>query len=479
MIELDDTIVAVSTASGAGRRGIVRLSGPQAFALVQAMCMPGGVGCAPACSAGRVPAAQDTAGAERALADLPPYTRCRRTLGLPGAVCVPAELYLMRAPASYTREDIVEIHTFGSPVLLEMLVEDLAARGARLAEPGEFTRRAFLNGRIDLAQAEGVLQVIRSRTDSELRLALRQLDGRFSQQVGQARDRLVEVCSLAELAIDFSDQDIEIAENAALARAIAHVSEMLAGLASHALRHAGGRPGIATAICGRPNAGKSSLLNALTGRSRSIVTHLPGTTRDTVEELLEIEGNLFRLADTAGTRATHDPIEQEAVRRAEQAAESADLVLYVVDRSQPPTPEDAAAYNAARGAARLAVLNKADLPPAGDAVHDSFGAADTVRVSCMTGDGIDELKRRMTAIVRAGRIDASAPDFLPTARQCAAIRAASDALQSAASAARDGLSTEFIALDLRVALDALGEVSGHTCTDAILDRIFADFCIGK
>jgi len=221
MIDLDDTIVAVSTASGVGRRGIVRLSGPHAFSLLQAMCSVDG------------------------LADLPPYSRLAAELTLADGTRLPADLYLMRAPRSYTREDVAEIHTFGSPVLLEMVVDDLLARGARMAQAGEFTRRAFLNGRIDLAQAEAVLQVIRSRTDSELRLALRQLDGRFSRQITQVRERLVEICSLAEVAIDFSDQDIEIVDASALARAIDEARSMIVHLAEQAGQRTVGRPGIA------------------------------------------------------------------------------------------------------------------------------------------------------------------------------------------------------------------------------------------
>jgi len=453
----DDTIIAVSTASGIAPRAIVRLSGPAAFALVQA-----------AASSAPDFAAQ------------PPYSRLAGTVDLSGGVRVPCDFYLMRSPYSYTRDDVVEIHTFGSPVLLEMIVEDFISRGARLAEAGEFTRRAFLNGRIDLTQAEAVLQVIRSRTDSELRLAMRQLGGRFSSEVAEVREKLLQICTLAELSIDFSDQDIEIVSTADLAAEISQAGSLVAELSEQTQRHSGGRPGVAVAICGRPNVGKSSILNALVSRKRSIVTHLPGTTRDTVEHLLETGGYLFRLSDTAGKRNTEDIIEQEAARRAAQIAESADLVMLVIDSAQELTPQELDLWKALQGAARIAVLNKADLPARRpiQELLDLFGAH-AVTTSCTQGTGIEELKTAMVRIVREGHIDSSAPSFLLNARHCAAIRRAAEALARAGAAARQDLSTEFIALDLRVALDALGEVTGQVCTDDILDRIFSDFCIGK
>ena len=458
MTSLDDTIIAVSTPAGIAPRAIVRLSGPEAFALLGA-------------AAPHTPR----------LAERPPYTRLHGIIGLSDGTRAPADLYLMRSPYSYTREDVVEIHTFGSPMLLEMIVEDFLSRGARLAEAGEFTRRAFLNGRIDLAQAEAVLQVIRSRTDSELRLALRQLGGRFSHEILQAREKLLEICSLAELSIDFSDQDVEIISAADLAGAISGAGRLIAELAGQAERHGGGRPGVAVAICGRPNVGKSSILNALVGGKRSIVTHLPGTTRDAVEDLLEIDSHLFRLTDTAGTRDPADVIEQEAVRRARLVAESADLVLFVTDISRPLTSQEIDFWNGLAPTPRIAVLNKADLPArqAAGGPPASTRRDATVITSCIEGTGIEALKSAMVRAVRAGHIDSSAPSFLPNARHSSAISRAGEALSRARDAAESDMSTEFIALDLRVALDALGEVTGQVCTGDILDRIFSDFCIGK
>ena len=470
----DDTIIAISTASGISRRAIVRLSGPAAFDLVQS-AVPD------------VPA----------IASRPPYTRLPATVVLADETRVPADLYLMRAPRSYTREDVAEIATFGSPVLLEMIMEDFLSRGARLAQPGEFTRRAFLNGRIDLAQAEAVLQVIRSRSESELRLALRHLGGRFSDEIAAARAQLIEICALAELSIDFTDQDIDVIAPGKLAESIAGVRGAIAALAAQGERHSGGRPGVAVAICGRPNAGKSSILNALLGRSRSIVTDVPGTTRDVVEETLEIAGHRFILSDTAGRRDTDDAIEHEAVQRAVHAAAAADLVLLVIDSVEGIAPQDAELWNQLTGTPRIAVLNKTDLLPPhwrldgpsgpseldGDSVspHPLIPSSPhpIISTSCLTGAGIDELRAAMVRAVRDGTIDSSAPSFLLNARHQDAIRRATEALDRARQAADDGLSTEFVALDLRVALDSLGEIAGHACTDDLLDIIFSSFCIGK
>jgi len=460
----DDTIIAISTAAGISPRGIVRLSGSEAFALLEDMLL-------------------DTDAAARGqtgLAETPPYSRRTATLALAGGTQLPAELYLMRAPYSYTREDIVEIHTFGSPVLLEMIVEDFLARGARLAEAGEFTRRAFLNGRIDLAQAEAVLQIIHSRSESEMRLAMRQLGGKLSHEVAAIRDSIIDLCAQAELSIDFSDQDIELFAMSDLCAAIERLQQALGELVQHGRRQDGGKPGVSVAIVGRPNAGKSSLLNALLGRTRSIVTHLPGTTRDTVEDLLELEGILFRLSDTAGTRDTDDAIEREAVQRAADTARGADLVLLVLDATQEISDYETKLWKTLDTRAKIAVVSKTDIAPA-ELPHlpAVLGGGITIETSCVTGSGIENLRLALLDAVRSGNVDCSTPSFLLNARHAGAMRHATEALERAAEAASEAAGIEFVALELRTALDALGEITGQTCTDDILNRIFSNFCIGK
>jgi len=465
----DDTIIAISTAAGISARGIVRLSGSEAFALIETMI-----------SGIASPDAAAAAQHRHSLAELPPYIRRPATLALAGNTQFPADIYLMREPYSYTRENVAEIHTFGSPVLLEMIVEDFLARGARLAEAGEFTRRAFLNGRIDLAQAEAVLQIIHSRSEAEMRLAMRQLGGKLSNEVAAVRDSVVDLCAKAELSIDFSDQDIKLFAMSDLCAAIEQLQQALCELMQHSRRQDGGKPGVLVAIVGRPNAGKSSLLNALLGRTRSIVTHLPGTTRDTVEDILEVDGTLFRLSDTAGTRDTDDVVERQAVARAADTARGADLVLLVLDASQEISNYETQLWRNLGGRARILIVNKTDIAsmPA-DWLTRQFNKAVAVETSCVTGSGIESLRSALLDAVRKGNVDCSTPSFLLNARHNSAMQHAAEALQRAYDAAREESGIEFVALELRTALDFLGEITGRTCTDDIPNRIFSNFCIGK
>lgn len=381
---------------------------------------------------------------------------------LPGAV-------VFAAPRSYTREDVVEIHLPGSPSLVARLVRALVGRGARPARPGEFTLRAFLNGRFDLAQAEAVEQVIAAESEAERRAALDQLEGAFSRRLRQVEHELLDLCADAEAAIDFVDQDIEfLSVEEAVARA-RRARERLGGLiADSAARHvADERP--AVVLYGRPNSGKSTLFNALTGGD-ALVSDIPGTTRDVLAADLDV-GVPVRLFDTAGDRQAAG-LEAEASRRGRAAAGTADLVLFVVDAAD----WEASLPLEPRGVPVLLVVNKCDLAP-GEAVRTRFHIREAVCTSGRTGRGLAELKARVAAMLQEGEGDRGAR-FRLNFRQRALLREAEAALERAAAAA-PGLGMEFVALDLRAALDALGGITGRHVSEDLLDRIFSRFCLGK
>ncbi len=482
----DDTIVAVSTPAGASPVGIVRLSGPQAFPILQSFIEPDGP----------------------AIADRPPYSAREAALRLrPDGPRIPATLYLMRGPRSYTREDVAEVHTFGSAPLVRSLLDACVERGARIAEPGEFTRRAFLAGRISLAQAEGVLAVIQAASNAELRAAARVLDGTHSRHIRELHDDLLALRAQVEASIDFAQHDIELISQDDVLRAVDDARAVV----NHALANAdaGTLPpaGIRVAFCGLPNAGKSSLFNALLGHDRTIVTHIPGTTRDVVAEPLSLGGVRFRLYDTAGLfdalRAEEDEsefdaqgldgltalhaVDADAVARARGLIAGTHIALVVIDASRPLGEAERRLWADIAAPHKFLLLTKADLP---QAVSDEravelvgTGQKNTpdvfVRTSAATGQGIAELRDALLCCVRAGRVDASPSDLVWNARHRAAFRQAREALRRAREAAESGLGAEFVAADLREAHDAVGAVTGEVVAEDILDVIFAEFCIGK
>lgn len=421
---------------------------------------------------------------ERALQRVGSYCSVEGRVVLGGArICCPGSVYVMRAPRSYTREDIVEIHTVGSPPLLGALVEALVEAGARPAEPGEFTRRAFLNGRIDLTQAEAVQAVIQARSEAELRLSQSQLAGAFRDAVRGLLGEALALRAELEAAIDFVGQDIELLDASAAAVRAGRLAGAVASLAG---AEPAGPPkeGVCAAICGLPNAGKSSLLNALSGCERALVTHLAGTTRDTVEQSVEIDGIGFRLVDTAGLGRAVQAVDAEAVERARAAAAGADLVLLVLDGSRPLARAAAALWErltSGGGVPVIVVVNKSDLP-CGLSASDEGRLAQRgriVAVSARCGEGLEGLRAAMSAAVRSSAVDRSAHAFWLTARHRAALARAGEALERARAALGEGLGLEFAAADLGEALGALGEIVGATTADDVLDLIFSRFCIGK
>lgn len=452
---LPDTIAAIATALGPGAVAIVRLSGPQAVAIADRLFRAGG---------GRLPrvplAARPSHGVHHGwLVDPADGEPVDEVLAL-----------VMRGPRSFTGEDVVELQTHGGAAAGAVLALVLA-QGARLAAAGEFAKRAFLSGRLDLAQAEAVGDVVSARTERALALAVGQLEGRLSRAVGEVRRGLVGLLARLEAAIDYPHEIEDVPPD----EAVALVDGALASLGAFLATARAGevlREGLSLAIVGRPNVGKSSLLNALLGRERAIVTDVPGTTRDVLEESLDLAGVPFRVVDTAGIRETDDVVEAIGVARSRAALAQADVVLLVVDGPAGEAERELAA--AAAGKPLVVALNKADL-------HDSADpglGGDNVSVSALTGAGLDAL---ITTLVRVGLGGAAAPvaGVAVNARHRACLLAARDALRDARASAAAGMAADFVAIDVQAAIAALGEVTGDAIAEEVIDEVFRSFCVGK
>ena len=454
-----DTIAALSTPGGEGGIGIIRLSGPRAIAI--------------ACRLFR------RLNSESLAAPLPfrqYYGQIRHPRS--GETVDEVLLTTMRAPRSYTREEMAEISGHGGPVPLRAILTLVCAEGARLALPGEFTQRAFLNGRIDLTQVEAVLDTIRARTDAGLRAAQRLLAGELGRQVRALRTRLVSLLASLEAAIDYADEDLTFLTPEETGAEIAAIhADITALIASHA-RGRLLREGAGTAIIGRPNTGKSSLLNALLGEARAIVTSVPGTTRDVIEEQIDLAGIPLRLLDTAGIRPTDDEVERLGVERSRASLAQADLVLLVLDRAAPLTADDRTLLAEMRERAVIIVLNKADLPAA--VMPEEIRAvldAPQIALSALTGAGLPALEATMRDLLLGGV--ASESPALATQRQREAAEHAAESLALAADTLAAGGSEELLAVDLMAAATALGELTGDAVREEVIDDLFARFCVGK
>ena len=386
-------------------------------------------------------------------------------------------------PNSYTGEDCAEFHCHGSPVVLRELLDALFAAGARQAGAGEFTKRAFLNGRLDLTQAEAVVDLIDAETAAAARNAAAQLDGGLRRTLEPIQDALLDISSRFYAVVDYPDEDIEDVEPEHIARALQTADASLTRLLATCRRGKVLKSGVRTAIVGQPNAGKSSLLNALAGYDRAIVTDIPGTTRDTVEESVLCGGMLLRLVDTAGIRDTEDAVERLGVERSRRAMESADLVLAVVDGTQKPDGGTSELFRlAARSPRWIAVYTKRDIAPPrmipASSPAPAFAPAASVSVSSVTGEGLDKLEAAVAALFPAGDPGDSG-SLLTDARQEEAARRARDAVRRAAGALAAGLTPDAVLTDVEEALDALGELTGRTAKEEIVSRIFSRFCVGK
>lgn len=443
----DDTIVAIATAAGEAGIGVVRLSGPDSLAVARRLFRPS----AGACS----------------------YDSHHLYHGhvVDGAESVDEVLLAyMRGPRSYTAEDVIEIHGHGGPVPLERILHLAIAGGARLANPGEFTLRAFVNGRLDLAQAEAVADVIQARSDASLRLAVNQLSGRLSRAVDEARQTILGVMAQLEANIDFSEDDVPPAASAALLAELSLAEDALGRLLRASDEGILYRRGARVAIAGRPNAGKSSLLNALLRTNRAIVTPIAGTTRDTIEESISLRGLPLVLVDTAGITHTADPVEAIGVERSREAIDQADLVLFVYDAAAGWTDADQALLTGDKPV--LLAANKRDLL---DGRRPDRPEA--IAISATTGEGLPELEERLRQVL-APR--AAVDDILVNNLRHKTL------LEDAAGHVRDAIASigaqrpaDFVSIDLRAALIALGAITGTDVSESLLDEIFSRFCIGK
>jgi tRNA modification GTPase len=392
---------------------------------------------------------------------------------------LPANVYLMRKPASYTREDVVEFHIFGNPALHKSLLEELQALGARPAAPGEFTRRAFLNGRLDLAQAEAVEALIHAQDEAEYRAAQEVLGGRPSRRLHALREELLELSALVEVSLDFSDQDVEIISHADAMKRLLAIREGLRQFSEAADSGRVRRAAVRVAFFGPPNAGKSSLFNALLAKRRAIVSPHPGTTRDTIEAVLALEGTEITLIDTAGMRPPMDKIEAAAIERSYGAVLRADLGLCVIDASAPPSGEARDAVKALPPGRTMILLNKSDVAFSAQPIHDILPpGVETIEVSAFTGHGISRLVSRIRERIEGGMMDRRAGDIMVSARQTHLIRRAGEALDRALDEDRERL-MDLLAGDLSDALGALTDLTGDDANEDVLDRIFSSFCIGK
>ncbi len=453
----EDTIAAVSTPPGRGGIGIVRLSGPLAGWIASEL----------------VQLRQPHEHGRARLADVADFEAPDAESGRIDEAVVT----YFAAPNSYTSEDLVEIAAHGSPVVLDHLLRRAIAKGARLAEPGEFTQRAFLSGRMDLTQAEAVRDLIEAQTLTQARQAASQMGGALSRRVGPVKQALVELIAMLEAGIDFAEDDIDVAPQAEIAR---RVSELVAPLAALEASFSRGRivhDGLTLAIVGRPNAGKSSLFNRLVERERAIVTASPGTTRDTVSERISLDGIPLELVDTAGLREAHDVAEQLGIARSREALADAAIVLVVLDATQQLNEEERELLAAVQGRPALAAMNKCDLDGHNDAAAAELAGVPVLRTSALTGEGVPELRARILALASGGA--ASEPGMLTSLRHHQAVTAALAGIHDAAKANEAAIPHEMILLDLYSALSALDSLTGQTTTDDILTLIFSTFCIGK
>ncbi|MCS1352694.1 tRNA uridine-5-carboxymethylaminomethyl(34) synthesis GTPase MnmE [Mechercharimyces sp. CAU 1602] len=455
-----DTIVAVATAMGEAGIAVIRISGPEAIPFADRVFR------------GRTP-----------LAESKTHTVHYGYIHHPerGERIDEVLVTVMRAPRTFTREDVVEVSCHGGTIPTQKTLEALLAAGIRLAEPGEFTKRAFLNGRIDLSQAEAVIDLIRSKTDRAARVALRQAEGRLSQKIQQLRNKIVETLAHLAVNVDYPEYDAEEMTSQLLQQNLQEVQREVKSLLTSARQGKILREGISTAIVGRPNVGKSSLLNALIHENKAIVTDIPGTTRDVIEEYVNIRGIPLRLVDTAGIRDTEDVVERIGVERSHKALAEADLMLLVLNMAEPLAEEDRQLLRQIDDRTAIVIVNKADLSPVLNLteVQKLIGDTPLITTSLKAEQGIDQLEEAIALLFFQGSVDAPDLADVSNTRHIHLLEQADKQLNEALEGISLQVPLDMVEIDLKDAWQSLGEIIGEAVSEDLIDQIFSQFCLGK
>jgi tRNA modification GTPase len=456
--DLSDTIAAIATPVGEGGIGIVRISGARALFVAEKIFISKSKG---------------------KPSGFKSYTVHYGWIVDKTNVVDEVILTVMRAPKTYTREDVVEINCHGGIIALRRVLELALENGCRLAAPGEFTKRAFLNGRIDLTQAEAVLDIIRAKTDFSLKISLEQLKGVLSVQINKLRRNLLDVLSVLEANIDFPEEEIDPANLDSIVKKLSGFYNELSKMLDNANRAKIFREGIHTVICGKPNVGKSSLLNALLKQERSIVTSVAGTTRDTIEEIIDIKGIPVRIVDTAGLLEPRDLIEKKAVARSRQQIGLADLVIIVFDGSRKLSRDDQMLIRRLKSKMAIAVVNKIDLKQKADVVKLGREFKHILKISAKSSKNLGLLEEKIAELAYSGAVSSHEPVMVSNLRHISLLREAQKLLAHSLDSLDNKLSLEYIAQDIKEALVFLDDILGKSFSEDLLDKIFAEFCIGK
>jgi tRNA modification GTPase len=458
-----DTIAAISTPMGEGAIAIVRLSGDEAIQIADKIFK--GVG-------------------RKRLKDVPSHTIHYGHIIDPssGQTVEEVMVTVMRAPKTFTREDVVEINCHGGLVSVNRVLQLVLTNGARLAEPGEFTKRAFLNGRIDLSQAEAVMDLIRAKTDRAMNVALSQMEGRLSKLIRGLRQTILETLAHVEVNIDYPEyDDVEEMTHKILIEKAIYVRDEINKLLQTSQQGKILREGLATVIIGRPNVGKSSLLNSLVHENKAIVTDIPGTTRDVIEEYVNVRGVPLKLIDTAGIRETEDIVERIGVERSRQVLKEADLILFVLNYNEELTPEDEQLFEAIKGMDAIIIVNKTDLPQRinMERVKELSDNRPIITTSLLEEKGIDELEEAISSLFFTGAIEASDLTYVSNSRHIALLHQAKKAAEDAISGIEAGVPIDIVQIDLTRTWELLGEIIGDTVHESLIDQLFSQFCLGK